>query len=152
MLSGSVFAADPTIFTGKYSLSADENCELASSSDNKARVYIYTKRHSYHNNLLSLNIDIYSDDASGEVIVIENGTHQTVGTSVDSHDKVTDTIKTKWAANKKLIVEVRTVRPSINLDYTKVNEISLNAKNDLVIKQFIKNRPDQSKSTCIFKR
>ena len=152
LISGSAFANDPSIFTGKYGALLSEGCDLTMyANEGSSRTYVYLKRHSYHNNLLSLNFDVYGNEANGEKIVIEDGKYQTVGTSVDSHDKVTDTAKAKWISANKLMVEVRTQRPRINLDFVTVFEVTLKGKN-LNLTSYIKNRPDQGRSSCDFKR
>lgn len=148
IISSSVFAGDPDIFTGKYEALLDEQCELTMyANEGSSRTYVYLKRNKYHNNLLSLNFDVYGEGATGEVFVIENGKYQTVGTS--AVDIVSDTVKSKWINPNKIVVEIRTQKPSRNLDYTKVYELTLNKK-QLNLKTYIINQPGQDESTCDF--
>jgi hypothetical protein len=153
LFSLSAFAYDPQIFTGKYSLLKSEKCEMGEGSGGE-RAYVYVKKEAYYKNRLSINFDIYGEEATGDSFLIENGTVQTPGTSVDVHGKVTDTYYVNWVNAKKLIVAKVTKRPSMNFQKETIYTLSL--KKDILTldeKVFPSNENSEVQhSVCQFKK
>lgn len=126
MTSTAVFANDPSVFTGKYTVLAGPSCDLEVG----ARTYVTLSKIKRGQ---IIQLQTFSDEASINMVELNPGKDQCMGTSRDIHGKCDETTTVKWTSSKSVQVSKTINMPSRNLNYSTKHTLSLNG-NKLVLK------------------